>query len=467
MNNEGEAQSPNSKLQTPNSKSRIRATHTFPREFKWGTATAAHQVEGGHTPSDWDGWEKLPGKVRGGGTAEIACEWWAGRWREDFDRAANDGQTAHRFGVDWSRIEPRMAVWDEEALDHYRQMAKGLRERGIEPMVTLHHFVNPLWLAEKGGWENPAIVSYFERFVRKVVNALKDIVDLWCTINEPNVGAYQAYADGVWPPGEKDMSACFRALRHMLLAHAAAYRAIHEIQPQARVGIAHHFEFIDPWRPDFAPDRWVAGLQNRVFNEIIPQALHTGRLAYPVGQGARGERLPELAGTMDYFGVNYYSRRSSTFDVSQAASLFGRTFHTPGAEVDNLAQNELYPEGLFRALEWANGFGLPILITENGWGDEDESRRNRALLLHLRQTWRAVNFNFRVQGYYYWTLVDNFEWERGWDQRFGLYALDVATQSRSPRPAAHLYAEVCKTNTFSADMAARYAPELLPTMFPT
>ena len=134
----------------------IRAIHTFPKNFKWGAATAAHQVEGGAAFSDWEAWEKLPNKIKENGSAAVACDWWAGqRLREDFDRAANDGQTTHRLGVDWSRIEPRLAIWDEGALDHYREMIKGLRDRGLEPMVTLHHFTNPLWLAERGGWENP------------------------------------------------------------------------------------------------------------------------------------------------------------------------------------------------------------------------------------------------------------------------------------------------------------------------
>ncbi len=446
--------------------SEVRATHTFPHGFKWGTATAAHQVEGGATQSDWSAWEQLPGKIREGGSAAVACDWWNGRWREDFDRAAQDGQTTHRLSLDWSRIEPRLAVWDEEALDHYREMVKGLRERGLEPMVTLHHFVNPLWLVEKGGWENPAAIAYFERFARKVVGALKEQVELWCTFNEINVLAYQAYAAGVWPPGKKDIRRCFLVIRHLLLAHAAAYRAIHESQLHTRVGLAHHVQLIDPWRPGFAPDRWAANFQHHVFNEAIPQALHTGRLLFPIGNRLGGEQLPALAGTLDYLGVNYYSRRRSTFDLSQPAALFGRTFHTPGAEIDAAGINELYPEGLFRVLEWANQFRKPIYVTENGWGDADESRRSRALILHLRQLWRALNFNWPVQAYYYWTLVDNFEWERGWTQRFGLYELDPATQVRTPRPAARLYAEICQTNTLSSDMVAHYAPDLLPSLFP-
>ncbi|MBI5350499.1 MAG: glycoside hydrolase family 1 protein [Chloroflexi bacterium] len=440
------------------------ATHTFPKNFKWGAATAAHQVEGGAADSDWAAWEKLPNKIKENGSAAVACDWWNGqRWREDFDRAANDGQTTHRLGVDWSRIEPRLAIWDEGALDHYREMIKGLRDRGLEPMVTLHHFTNPLWLAERGGWENPDAVIYFERFVRKVVNALKDHVDLWCTLNEINIFAYQSHMDGVWPPEKKDTATCFKVIRQMLLAHAAAYRAIHEIQPTARVGIAHHIQLIDPHRADFAPDNWIANFQTRVFNESIPHALHTGHLHFPIGKW--NEHLPELANTMDYVGINYYSRRVAAFDLSAAATLFGRTFHEPEAEMDHVNLNELYPSGLHRVIKWADRFKKPIYITENGWGDADESRRTRAMLLHLRNLWSAVNNNFPVRGYYYWSLVDNFEWERGWVQRFGLYELDLTTQERTPRSVAKLYAEVCKTNTLTSVMVERYAAEMTTTMF--
>jgi beta-glucosidase len=442
----------------------IKATHTFPYRFKWGTATAAHQVEGGATNNDWAQWATLPGKINDGSSAATACDWWGGRWHEDFDRAANDGHNTHRLGVEWSRIEPRPAVWDEDAVDHYRQMVNGLRERGLEPMVTLHHFTNPLWLVEKGGWLNPATVSHFERFVRKVVTALGEEVDLWCTVNEPNVLAYNAFVDGLWPPGQTNIQSCFKAIRNLLLAHAAAYYAIHELQPQARVGLAHHVRLIDPGREGFAPDRWVARFQTRLFNDAIPDALHSGRLLFPIG--GLHERLPELAGAFDYVGINYYTRVRSSFDLGKPGQLFGRTFPTPGAEMDHLQFNELYPEGLFRAISGAARFGKPIFVTENGWGDEDEGRRSRALLLHLRQLWRAANFNWRVEGYYYWTLVDNFEWERGWTQRFGLYELDPGTQVRTARPVAKLYAEVCRTNTLSSNLVARYAPELLSDLFP-
>lgn len=437
---------------------------TFPRGFMWGTASAAHQVEGHAAHSDWANWEKQPNRIRGGGTAAIACDWWSGRWREDFDRAADDGQSTHRMGIDWSRIEPRYAIWDEDALDHYRQMVKGLRERGLSPMVTLHHFTNPVWIAEKGGWENTATVAHFERFVRKVVKALGEYVNVWCTINEMNVYSYNSYGEGFWPPGKKNIGLVFTSIRNMLLGHAAAYRAIHQLQPEAQVGIAHNALLFDPARPDFALDRWVANFQARTYNDAIPQALHTGKLLFPIGKYK--ETLPGVAGTMDYFGVNYYTRRMSAFDLSQVGTLFGRTFHQPDAELDNMGLNQLYPEGLYRVIKWANGFGKPIIITENGWGDSDESKRIRAMLWHVRHLWQAINFNWPVKAYYYWTLVDNFEWERGWEQHFGLYALDLQTQQRTPRPAANLFAEICKSNSLSSDMVWRYAPEEYGKLFP-
>jgi len=444
----------------------LRATNTFPHGFKWGTATAAFQVEGQGGPSDWAAWAKVSGNIKNEGSATLACDWWGGRWREDFDRAAEAGQTTHRLSVDWSRIEPRQAVWDEDALDHYRQMVQGLRERGMVPMLTLHHFVNPLWFAERGGWQNPQAVTFYERFVRKVVASLKDHVGLWCTFNEINIYAYQSYLAGAWPPQQKNLSAFLEVMRTMLQAHAVGYRALHELQPQAQVGLAHHVMLVDPSQPNSPLDKWVAGFQNRLFNNLIPQALQTGRLSFPAGQGFRSELRPELRGTLDYLGLNYYTRQLSAFDLSKPAALFGRVFHTPGAEIDNVGLSEFYPEGLYRAIKWASDFNLPIYITENGWGDVDEDRRLRALIVHLRQVWRAVNFNWPVKGYYYWTLVDNFEWERGWQQPFGLYALDLESQTRTPRPTANLYAEVCRTNTLSSEMIARYAPSLFPSLFP-
>src|SRR5512133_2387842 len=159
----------------------------FPSGFLWGTATASHQVEGGNTNNNWYQWETAGGNIKEGHTSGMACNWWGGKWKDDLDRAAESHQNAHRLSIEWSRIQPSPDRWDENALDYYRQIIRGMVDRKLEPMVTLHHFTDPIWIAEQGGWETVTIVPLFERYVEKVVEALKEYVHIWVTINEPNV----------------------------------------------------------------------------------------------------------------------------------------------------------------------------------------------------------------------------------------------------------------------------------------
>jgi beta-glucosidase len=438
------------------------ATFHFPRGFLWGTATAAHQVEGNNTNNNWWAWEQQPGRILQGHKSGLACDWWNGRWREDFDRAAEAGQNAHRMSVEWSRIQPAPDRWDEEALDRYLEMARGLVERGLTPMITLHHFTDPLWLAEMGGWANEAVVDYFVPFVKRVVKALQNYVNLWVTLNEPNGLVVNTYLAGNFPPGKADLRAGLKVLANQARAHAAAYRAIHALQPAARVGLSLYYRGMEPARSWSPLDRWAAKMQARVFNEFFPRAFSSGVLHYP----AWTVRLPELKGAQDFLGLNYYSTDLVAFNVLHAASLFGRRFYRPGAELseDGFIANE--PLGMFKMLKWALQYKAPIIITECGVNDAQDALRPRYLIQHLHQVWRAVNFNYPVQGFFHWTLVDNFEWERGWTQRFGLWELDVETQARRKRPSADLYAEICRENGISSEMVARYAPQILKQMFP-
>jgi beta-glucosidase len=437
------------------------AAFHFPKRFRWGTATAAHQVEGQNTGNDWWAWEQQPGRILRGDKSGKACDWWGGRWKEDLDRAAAGGQTAHRFSIEWSRIEPEPGRWDGAALDFYRGMLAGMRERGLEPMVTLHHFTNPLWLAEKGGWENEEVVPRFEAFVRKAVSALKDRCDFWCTINEPNVYAYCAFASREFPPGKQDMGAALRVMRNQILAHAAAYHAIHEIQPEARAGIAIHYRGMTPHSAN-PLDGAVARLQSRIFNDLIPLAIHDGRLRFPLGR----ERLPRAAGTQDYIGLNYYSSDDVSFDLRRPGDLFAHRYYPQGADLSDVGWNANIPEGMGRAIRWAAAFGVPIHITENGIEDDADRIRPRYLIQHLHQVWKAVNTGTPIGSYYHWSLVDNFEWERGWTQRFGLWAIDPQTQERTQRASGKLYDEICRENGITADMVRRYAPEIYDRLFP-
>ncbi len=438
------------------------STMRFSKDFLWGAATSSHQVEGNNSNNDWWEWEKEPGHILDGRHSELACDWW-NRAEEDFDLAREMGQNAHRLSLEWSRVEPREGEWDDDAIARYRQMLAGLRERGLEPMVTLHHFTNPLWLAEKGGWETEAVVPLFERYVAKVAEELGDLVELWSVLNEPNVYAILSYAGDRWPPGKQNLLLSFKVLSNMLLAHGRAYRVIHRLRPRAQVGIAHAVRVFDPARPNSRLDRWAASIPDRIFNRLTLIALTEGVLAFPL---ALNRKVSDLIDSIDFLGINYYTRDMVAFDAGRPDELFGRRFYAEAAEISDGDYGEVYPEGLYRLLKRFSAYGKPIYITENGLPDEDDDQRPRFLLTHLAAMHRAIEDGVPVKGYFHWSLVDNFEWAEGWSLRFGLIALDVETQERTVRHSGQLYKEICQAGAITEDMVKRYAPAVLDRMFP-
>ena len=440
-------------------------TYHFPKGFLWGPATASHQVEGNNINNNWWKWEQ---EGHTNDSAAVAADWWGGRWREDFDRAAETGQNAHRLSVEWSRIQPTPDTWDEDALERYRAMLRGLKERGMTPMVTLHHFTDPLWLAETGSWETEAVVPLFEKYVRKVVDALKEYCSLWCTLNEPTGYALNGYVTtGVdsFPPGKNDMKLAMRVHANLIRGHAAAYRAIHLLQPEARAGIAHHYRPMMPYHGWSPLDRLLANAFNTTINLSFPLALADGVMRSPLGS----VNIPEAKGTQDYFGFNYYTREYVTFDLRHADTLFGHHFYNKNVELSDDGFIAMEPVGMFEGLKWVTRTfpDLPILVTENGVNSADDSLRPRYIVEHIHQMWQAVNFNWPIKGYFHWSLVDNFEWSFGWKHRFGLWGLDVDTQKRIKRPSADLYAEICKENGISSEMVQKYCPESSEKLFPS
>jgi beta-glucosidase len=439
-----------------------KAIFQFPRGFLWGTATSSHQVEGSNFNNNWASWEAQEGRIIGGHRSGLACDWWGGRWREDFDRAKESGQNAHRFSVEWSRIQPAPGRWDEDALEFYRRMARGLVERGLLPLVTLHHFSDPLWLTERHGWENGETASLFQTFTEKVVEALKEYTNYWVTINEPIVYVLGGYISGDFPPGKRDRKLAFRVMGNMVKAHGLAYHAIHRIQPHARVGVAHHYRGFEPARPWFPPDRWMADLAATNSNDAFPRALVDGKLSFYF----LNRYIPEAAGTQDFFGLNYYTGEQVQFAPFTGGDLPASRFYPAGSELSTTGFLANRPEVFWRALKWANHYGLPILITENGWEDHEDRTRPNYLARHLHQVWRAVNFNWPIKGYFHWSLVDNFEWERGWTQRFGLWGLDTETQKRIRRPSVDLYQAICTRNGIDSEDVKKYAPAVFPLLYP-
>lgn len=435
----------------------------FPAGFLWGTATAAHQVEGGNDNNDWWDWEQTPGHIKNNDTSAIACDWWRGeRYCQDFDLAKSFGHTAHRLSVEWSRIEPREGEWNSNAIAHYRRMLMALRERGMMPLVTLHHFTNPRWLRAKGAWETEAVVPLFERFVSHVVQELGDLCDYWVTINEPIIMVMPTYVLGEWPPGKKDIGLARRVLTNVLRAHAAAYHAIHLIQPNARVGLAHNLLPFKPANPGSAFNRLAVRMQDFIYNRMFLLALRDGVLRFPMGAG---QKIPEAIGTQDYIGLNFYFSRRLALDWSKPGTLFGRTLPARpwGVSYEQelekwFGKGDIDPEAFYQTVRWLAEYapGVPIFITENGVCDRNDEVRPHYLVAHLASLHRAIQEGAPVKGYFYWTLVDNFEWVEGYTLRFGLIHLDVATQKRTPKPSAELYARIIRENGIPDELVASH-----------
>jgi beta-glucosidase len=441
-----------------------KAIHSFPSGFLWGTASAAHQNEGDND-NDWSRWERQPGHVWNDLPSGTACEWWAGRYEEDFDRAAAMHNNSLRFSVEWSRIEPRPGQFDEAAIDRYREMLRALRERGLTPMVTLHHFTNPLWFADQGEWRHPDAPALFARYVEYTVARLKGYCSLWCTINEPMVYATQGYSFGSWPPGTQSRAGVTQVAIQLVKAHARAYHAIKALQPESQVGYATHHLGLEPAAPRWL-NRQAARLVDHFFNQMFLLALRDGVLS----PGGRAIPIPEAKGTLDWIGLQYYQVFKVGFTPFSPASFFLRQSIPTEGLIGPPPWGGVRPEAIFDHLKWLDKTlnHLPIYITECGVPDPDDKLRPEYLIKTVRAVWKAVNFNFPIKGLFFWTLVDNFEWDKGYNPafNFGLYHLDRATQIRTPRKSAELFAAISKHNGLSSEMVEKYAPHLLETYFP-
>jgi len=432
----------------------------FPEGFLWGTATAAHQVEGNNIHNDWWASEQRPDWIADHQPSGLACDWWQ-RAEQDFDLAHSLGQNAHRLSIEWSRIEPRPGEWNHAAIDRYREMLQALRDREMEPMVTLLHFTLPNWFAHQGAWETPTSASLFARFVRKAVDAFGDLVHLWITLNEPTSYTYLGYVEGRWPPFKKQLRLVPYVIRNLLRSHGLAYRAIHEQQPNAQVSVAHYLRVFDPANPASPLDRRIAAWRDRLLNRLFFDALVDGVLRPPFGLNLR---IPEAVDSLDFIGVNYYFRDRVAFDLRQPQQLFGR--HLRDRIPADLPPwvGEVYADGLRHWLERLAVYGKPVYVTENGCLDRTDSQRPGYILEHLIALYRAIQAGAPVKGYFHWTLVDNFEWAEGYTTPFGLIHVDFATQTRTVKRSGELYGEIAKANAISPEMVARYAPHLLATL---
>jgi beta-glucosidase len=434
----------------------------FPTDFLWGVSTAAHQVEGGNNNNQWSAWEAA-GRIRSGDICGQACDWWTNAER-DFDLAQLMGLNALRLSVEWSRIEPEENHWDLQALKRYRTALLGLRQRGIKPMVCLHHFTHPLWFEAGGAFLKPNAAPIFVRFVQHVVEALGDVCQDWVTFNEPNVYAALGYVLGEYPPGKtSEVATAVRVANAMARAHAQAYHAIHRLQSHALVGWAHNYVVFEAANHRSRLDRWTAGLLSQLFNEIFLSAIENGRLDFPLNL-ADGD-VASAKGTCDFVGLNVYSRFHVAFSAEKSSQLFADVFvpaHVPQGDCGvEKPYGEAYPEAIGVAVRRASRLHKPIYILENGVPDAGDRIRPWLLVNAVKQLHDLLREGHDIRGYFHWTLIDNFEWTEGWNLRFGLVALDPLTQERTMRQSGELYSAIARANALSPEVLAEFGTSKL------
>jgi beta-glucosidase len=415
------------------------------KNFLWGSATSSHQVEGNCTNNNWYAFESAVDedgqpRILNGQKAGIACDHW-NRYPEDIRLMKDLHLNAYRFSIEWSKVEPEQGKYDEKALDHYEQVVDALLENGIVPMVTLHHFTDPLWFTAQGAFLQENSPEIFAAYVAKVVERFGPEVKLWCTVNEPSIYATMGYLQARFPPAVKDAGKAGIVFRNLLRAHTAAYRIIKKLRPQAQVGMAAALLVYDPRHRWNLLDVYTA----RAFN----RSLNTSQLAYLV-HGYFRFGLPGTAtevyssdsqGDFDFFGLNYYSRTICKFSLN-SNELFAVPRRTPPEKLTDMGW-EIYPEGLYRCLKFISGYtSKPIYITENGIADDSDTKRAKFIEDHLLVMNRAIAEGMNVKGYFYWSLLDNFEWASGFEKRFGLYHVDYATQKRALREGSRKYPEM-------------------------
>ena len=412
--------------------------HQFPAGFLWGTSTSSHQVEGNNRWNDW--WEyeqagRLP-YVSG-----EACRHYE-LFEKDFDLARSWGHNAHRLSIEWSRIEPSEGRWNTDAMAHYRAVIRALRERDLEPVVTLHHFTNPAWFSRSGGWLRRDSARLFARYAEYVGQHLGAEVKYWLTINEPTVYVMQGYINGEWPPClPLAWRKAVRAFKNLARAHVAAYQALHRSRQDVMVGFAHNAPLIVACDPMRRRDRMAAALRDLILNRAF---FHL------IGALSRGLRRPPS--NLDFLGLNYYTRVTVHSVGWGAGAFLGRVCRLPHRQDRgpfSATGWEIYPRGFEVMLAKFSQLGVPLLVTENGVATDNDAVRHEFIMKHLESLAKALQSGVHVVGYLYWSLLDNFEWTMGTEARFGLAAVDFRTQERLPRPCVEVFSRVCHENCLS------------------
>jgi beta-glucosidase len=450
----------------------------FPPGFLWGASTSAYQIEGavnedGRGTSVWDTFSHSPGKIRGGDTGDVACQFYH-RAGSDLDMLAAIGLNAFRFSVAWPRVQPDGAgAVNRRGLDFYRSLAEALRERDITPAITLYHWDLPQPLEDRGGWASRETALRFADYAAIVASALGDVGGIWVTINEPQVVAHQGYRIGTHAPGHRDNTLAAAATHHLLLGHGLANQALRAaLAPDTPVGISLDIHPIRPWGEGAEQAVQVSDAEeNRIFLDPVlhgryPHAARTHML--PAPELIRDGDMELISGPTGFLGLNYYSPhyvrgpvrpRSEDWQAPGSPAAAGcRPEHLPRTSMGWLIE----PDGLYdtlRMLASESTPGLPLYVTENGCAAEDyvnpdgrvdDIERVEYIHGHLEAAWRAIRDGVPLAGYFHWSLLDNFEWAQGYQKRFGLVFVDFDTQRRIAKRSATYYGAVARANALPA-----------------
>ncbi len=396
-----------------------------------GTATAATQIEGGDENNNWARFAG-EGKVKDGTTPVRADDHYA-RFKEDIDLMADLGLQIYRFGIEWSRIEPQRGVYSQEAIQHYREEIEYMKSRGIMPLLTLHHFANPLWFEDMGAFEHKDSPRIFLSLVKKAIESFGDLVSEYITINEPNVYCVNSLFWGDWPPEKKSLGSLVNAFSNMTLSHVLAYEYIHGKRREmgyddTKVSFANHLRVFAPENPKNPFHRLAASLTEYLFQGAITTAMMTGKCRFPV-LSRKGVKKGKY---YDFIGINYYSR-STVRGIAD------------GVRADCYKNDlgwEIYHDGLLELSESLyEQYHAPVYVTENGTCDNEDIFRPRFIYDQLKLISECEN---KITRYYHWSFTDNFEWKEGESARFGIVHVDYETQKRTVKPSGLLYSSIIK-----------------------
>ena len=421
----------------------------FPSSFQWGVATSSYQIEGavnegGRAPSIWDTFSHQPGKVDNNDTGDVACDHYH-RWQSDLDLIKSLGVDAYRFSIAWPRVQPLgSGAWNPAGLAFYDRLTDGLLERGITPHVTLYHWDLPQALQDKGGWASRDTAKRFADYAQTMAERLGDRAASFSTHNEPWVTAVLGNQTGLFAPGLKDPVIARRVAHYLLLSHGLSLQAIRAAGVKAALGIVLNQSPATP-ATSSPEDVALAAREYALLVRWFAEPLLLGRYPtapdLPVCEAIEPGDLETIAQPLDFLGINYYTRIwSSTSNPPVPA---------PHAQGTSDMGWENYPEGLTELLcGLKRDYPLPpVFITENGMahrdvlvdGKVDDQPRIEYMRTHLSALKAAIDAGVDIRGFFYWSLMDNFEWSSGYAKRFGLVHVDYQTQVRTPKESAHWY----------------------------